>query len=644
METKTIDIMQRIQATSGNTAYPGVKKSKEGYEFTLELPRGKKADLVLYVKDKKETRRIEIPFSEESRRGNLVSLLVKGLPKGEVCYNYCIDGEIQQDTYAKALKNVPPFGIRQEEHEGQELCCVEQEQEFDWTDENFVPKPLKDSLLYKLQVRSFTMHRSSGVRKKGTFQGVEQKIPYFQELGVTGILLMPAYEYQEVMKSKTRPGKYPQAEDARKEEKTRINLWGYTGEAFYFVPKAGFCGSNNPAQEFSHMVNALHEAGVECLMEFYFDQNMEPAKMLEIVRYWKLKYHIDGFRLIGNVCQELFLKDPLLAETKLFFGFLDGERIYGKEEPAYKNGAEYNEGFYYGMRHMLKGDENTVEEFLFRSKRNPRQYGVINYMADQDGMTMMDMVSYEERHNEANGENNQDGKEYNCTWNCGVEGPSRKKEILSLRLKQLKNAFGLLLFSQGTPLIFQGDEWGQTQKGNNNAWCQDNELTWINWNQKKTREDLFTFVKQAIAFRKNQEILHLEQEPKGTDYKALGYPDLSYHTNQAWFVSKEPGLRHLGMMYCKDYCKEPGEFLFFAWNFHWMSHEIALPGAPDDISWTVVARTDETEHGGFLKESVLVKEKSIQVPPRTLIILTGKQDETLWGSGSILKRLQGTSF
>lgn len=634
----------RIQAASGNTTYPGVKKTKEGYEFTLELSRGKEAALLLYQKKNREIQTIEIPFPEESRRGNLVSLLIKGLSKGEICYNYRIDGEIYQDTCARALKNVPPFGVSMEIGEEPKMCGVIQKKDFSWTDRDFVPKPFSESVLYKLQVRSFTMHRSSGVRKKGTFQGIEQKIPYFQELGVTGILLMPAYEYQEIVKSKTRQGKYPQAEEERREEKTKINVWGYTGEAFYYVPKAGFSGTQNPVQEFCHMVNALHEAGLECLMEFYFDHTMEPAKMLDIVRYWKLKYHVDGFRIIGNVCQELFLKDPLLAETKLLFGFLDGERIYGNKEPDYKNGAEYNEGFYYGMRHMLKGDENTAEEFLFRSRRSPRQYGVINYMADQDGMTMMDMVSYEERHNEENGENNQDGKEYNCTWNCGAEGPTRRKEITRLRLQQLKNAFGLLLFSQGTPMIFQGDEWGQTQKGNNNAWCQDNELTWINWNQRKTREELFTFVKQAIAFRKKEKILHLEQELKGTDYRALGYPDVSCHTSQAWFVSKDPGLRHLGMMYCKDYCDRPGEFLFFAWNFHWMSHEIALPGAPEEICWTVKARTDEENQGGFLEEGVLVQEKSIQVPPRTLIILTGKQDETLWGSGSILKRLQGTSF
>lgn len=419
----------RIQAASGNTTYPGVKKTKEGYEFTLELSRGKEAALLLYQKKNREIQTIEIPFPEESRRGNLVSLLIKGLSKGEICYNYRIDGEIYQDTCARALKNVPPFGVPMEIGEESKMCGVIQEKDFSWTDRDFVPKPFSESVLYKLQVRSFTMHRSSGVRKKGTFQGIEQKIPYFQELGVTGILLMPAYEYQEIVKSKTRQGKYPQAEEERREEKTKINVWGYTGEAFYYVPKAGFSGSQNPVQEFCHMVNALHEAGLECLMEFYFDHTMESAKMLDIVRYWKLKYHVDGFRIIGNVCQELFLKDPLLAETKLLFGFLDGERIYGSKEPDYKNGAEYNEGFYYGMRHMLKGDENTAEEFLFRSRRNPRQYGVINYMADQDGMTMMDMVSYEERHNEENGENNQDGKEYNCTWNCGAEGLPEERKL-----------------------------------------------------------------------------------------------------------------------------------------------------------------------------------------------------------------------
>lgn len=649
METKKKETVQRIQAVPGKTSYPGVRKRNGGYEFTLELPRGKEAALVLYLKkNKKETEIMEIPFLEGSRRGNLVSLFVSGLPKGEICYNYRVDGNVIQDSYAKGLKNIPGFGERRDRSQ---ICCVWKEEKFPWTDETFLAKPLEDSLYYKLQVRSFTMHKSSGVRKKGTFRGLEQKIPYLQELGVTGVLLMPAYEFYEIVENKKRPGNYPEPQgsvvgetvDLSKQEKIRLNCWGYTGDAFYFVPKTGFCATQDPEEEFSHMVNALHQAGLECLMELYFDDTMEPGMMLDIVRFWRIRYHVDGFRMIGNICQELFLKDPILADTKLFFSYIDGDRIYRGEEPEYKNAAEYNEGFFYCMRHMLKGDENTLKEFMFRNKRNPKQYGVINYIADQDGFSMMDMVSYEERHNEANEAENQDGTEYNCSWNCGAEGPSRKKEIRALRLQQLKNAFSMLLFAQGTPLIFQGDEWGHSQKGNNNAWCQDNELTWINWNQRKSRQELVDFVKEAIAFRKNQKILHLKQEPKGTDYKAFGYPDLSYHTSQAWYVSGEPGLRHLGMMYCKAYEEEEGEFVFFAWNFHWMPHDIALPGAPEDIIWKIAIRTDR-EKQEDLQEEVLITEKSIEVPPRTLIILTGKQDEKLWKSGSILRRSQSTSF
>ena len=158
---------------------------------------------------------------------------------------------------------------------------------------------------------------------------------------------------------------------------------------------------------------------------------------------------------------------------------MDGGYLYQGKIPAFKNVAEYNEGFLYCMRHLLKSDENMLEDFIYRNRRNPKETGIINYLADQDGFTMMDMVSYDEKHNEDNGEDNRDGMEYNCSWNCGAEGPTRKRTVRELRLQQLKNAFLLLLLSQGTPLIFQGDEFGNSQKGNNNAWCQDLSLIHI---------------------------------------------------------------------------------------------------------------------------------------------------------------------
>ena len=316
----------------------------------------------------------------------------------------------------------------------------------------------------------------------------------------------------------------------------------------------------------------------------------------------------------------------------------------GGRQLSYKNAGEYNEGFLYCMRHMLKGDENMMGEFLFRLRRNPSYNGVINYLADQDGFTMGDMVSYEERHNEENGEDNQDGLEYNCTWNCGAEGPTRKQNVRQLRFRQLKNAFAVLLLSQGTPMIFQGDEWGNSQKGNNNAWCQDNEIGWVDWRGMKKNGKLLDFVKKAIAFRKKNPLLHMETEPRGTDYKALGYPDISYHGEQAWYLDRGSSQRYLGVMYCGDYAGQDRDFIFLACNFHWMPHEIALPGAAKEICWRKIIATNEEGSRDFEPEGETLKEKTIEIPPRTIITLAGKQDEKACGSGNILRRLQGTSF
>ena len=629
----------KIQSCLGQSLCPGVKKTAEGYEFALEVPQGSNASLILYRQD--ENQNIEIPFPEESREGNLLSVKVKGI-REEIKYNFQIDGQIIQDPRARYLCNVPEFGQR----DTGILCCGWKTDRYTWKENKRKPVPLAETILYKLQVRSFTMHKSSGVRKKGTFQGLEQKIPYLQELGVTAVLLMPAYEYRERERIKRRNHLYGYIEENRKDqEKIRINCWGYTGDACYYAPKAAFCATKHPMQEFKHMVDTLHQGGLECLMEFYFNGDTSPSEMLDIVKYWKREYHIDGFHLMGTgICREIFMRDAYLSETKLFFHDVDGKAVLGGRIPFYKNAGEYNEGFLYCMRHMLKGDENMLEEFLFRVRRNPPFNGVINYMADQDGFTMGDMVSYEERHNEENGENNQDGLEYNCTWNCGTEGPSRKQGIRRLRLRQLKNAYVMLLFSQGTPLIFQGDEWGNSQKGNNNVWCQDNEIGWIDWKGVKRNEKLLAFVKEAIGLRKRNPLFHMETEPKGTDYKALGYPDISFHGEQAWYLERTSSQRYLGIMYCGDYAGQDRDFVFIAYNFHWMPHEIALPGATGEIAWKKILSTDQEENNGFESEGQVLREKTIEIPPRTIIILAGKQDEKACGSGNILRRLQGTSF
>ena len=299
----------KIQSCLGQSLCPGVKKMPEGYEFALEVPQGSNASLILYRQD--ENQNIEIPFPEESREGNLLSVKVKGI-REEIKYNFQIDGQIIQDPRARYLCNVPEFGQR----DTGILCCGWKTDRYTWKENKRKPVPLAETILYKLQVRSFTMHKSSGVRKKGTFQGLEQKIPYLQELGVTAVLLMPAYEYRERERIKRRNHLYGYIEENRKDqEKIRINCWGYTGDACYYAPKAAFCATKHPMQEFKHMVDTLHQGGLECLMEFYFNGDTSPSEMLDIVKYWKREYHIDGFHLMGTgICREIFMRDAYLSE------------------------------------------------------------------------------------------------------------------------------------------------------------------------------------------------------------------------------------------------------------------------------------------------------------------------------------------
>ena len=173
------------------------------------------------------------------------------------------------------------------------------------------------------------------------------------------------------------------------------------------------------------------------------------------------------------------------------------------------------------MRRALKGDEDEMNHLIFRSRRNPAEYGVVNYMANTNGFTLMDMVSYDTKHNEANGEGNQDGNPYNYSWNCGVEGHTRRKKIVELRKKQIRNALLMLFLSQGTPLLLAGDEFGNSKDGNNNSYCQDNEVSWLNWNLLKTNRDIYEFTKAVIAFRKSHPVFHMATEPKVMDLSLI---------------------------------------------------------------------------------------------------------------------------
>lgn len=566
---------------------------------------------------------IRLPFGKENRVGNVYCMKLAGIQADAYEYNFYAGERVITDPYAKQVLGNEKWGKKVDPV----LRGSETEGSFDWEEDAPLMTPLCDSIIYQLHVRGFTQHASSGVEHRGTFLGITEKIPYLKELGVTAVELMPAYEFLELEREKTGSRSMAEAVShymdklPEKEEKPRINYWGFK-KGYYFAPKASYCATQNPAAEFKSMVKALHENGLEVILQFYFPGEIRHGFILEVLKYWVYEYHIDGVHLMGDqIPTALLATDPMLANVKLFYYDFPCGEIYGSSEiPSYQNLACCRDDFLYDMRRFLKGDEDILKQALYQLKKNPRQTGVINFIASYEGFSLADMVSYERRHNEANGEENRDGIPYNASWNCGAEGKTRKKSILKLRKKQMRNAILLLFTAQGTPLLVAGDEFGHSRAGNNNAYCQDNAVNWLNWKQTQTERDFLEFVKAVIALRRSHPILHRPDELTQMDFIACGYPDLSYHDSSAWRLSVDRISREAGVMYCGNYAKidrvKNDDFFYIAYNMHWEEKELALPALPAGMHWEKVMDSEDasvSSDGQKLEKSITVKARSIQI-------------------------------
>ena len=617
----------KIDNSVRGDAVLGLTKVDGGIRVAV-VADAKECALLLYLsgshsrqrEEKKETARIA--FLEEGKIGNVWTMTVLGEDLDRYDYAFEADGVRFEDPHGRSFEGHERWGKKEL---GNILLKTPVSQpEFDWEDDERQGISYEDVIVYRLHVRGFTRHASSGVENRGTFAGIVEKIPYLKELGVTTVELMPATEFNEVM---MRPRQIQHRYQERsKEMKTglssslemessetassettsrktdlnsstsvmeadgRLNYWGY-GPSFLFAPKASYAGKGkNPVTEFKNLVKTLHREGLGIVVELFFTGEETPADVVEVARFWVREFHVDGLHISGTAPIALLASDPYLSDTMIWATSWDGIEIAGsgqkknaktdpfqrrlaesqifkkqfaqtrqvsrgkvqeaengkaasadkansaekakdagKENGSEKNAemmglavepkrrtrvlGEYNDGFLVDMRRVLKGDEGQMGALAFRSRRNPETFGVLNYMASNNGFTMADMVSYDRKHNEANGEENRDGTDYNCSWNCGAEGPVRRKKIRQLRKKQLRNAVLLLMLSQGTPLLLAGDEFGNSQDGNNNAYCQDNEISWLNWNNQKTNADQLEFVKHAIAFRKEHPVFHQPTEP-----------------------------------------------------------------------------------------------------------------------------------
>ncbi len=570
--------------------------------------------IVLYERgSSKEIKRV--PFIKEQRIGNVYYLELEDIDK--VAYLFYEEDTLVVDKYAKAYVGAKEFGATKG---AEEYKAVLYDREYDWEEDKFPNLSYEDSVVYGMHVRGFTKHGSSGVKGKGTFAGVTEKISYLKELGITTVELQPIYEFNELPKQiNLSTMKQVLVGDAV------LNYWGYQ-EAYYYAPKQAYSRSADAIAEYKDMIKAFHKNNMEVIMQVYFKNDTGINEIINVLRYWHMEYHVDGFHLIGEVSGiKEVARDAFLSDCKIWYQYFPVNELYAShEKPKKRNLATYNDGYMYDLRRFLKGDEGMLYEVMKHMRINPATNGVINFITNYYGFTMADLFSYDRKYNEANGEDNKDGVDYNFSWNCGAEGSTRKKQVLALREKQMRNAFTLLMLSQGTPFFFMGDEFGNSQKGNNNPYCQDNETTWLNWKDLNKNKEMYAYVKELIAFRKNTGVFHLPKECMIMDYKSCGCPDISYHGSEAWKPSWEHYSRHIGFMYCGDYadsCK--GKYYYVAVNMHWEDHEFALPKLPKKKKWKELFTTSNKGNADSVKKELTADAVNV-IEKRSITVFIGE--------------------
>ncbi|MDO4965950.1 MAG: hypothetical protein Q4E51_04515 [Lachnospiraceae bacterium] len=571
----------------------------------------------------------DIDMSLYKVSGNVYSVKVSADGIAECSYEYVVDGEVVSDPYERNHQKIRVYSAKLSD------ATVERSKvyvdNFEWNDDKTLNHKYSDVIAYSLHVRGFTKHKSSKVKGNGTYTGIIEKIPYLKELGINQIELMPSYEFYEIDTDEDAlvvghpkyAGKLTVNENGEVIEnkaKEKINYWGYK-EGHYFCPKANYALSDNFVNEYKKMVYELHKAGIEVVMQFYFPKNVNRGTIIDVLRFWRLSYHIDGFHIMGeNIPKNLIISDPVLSEAKLYFEYIGETEISPSVTVLNKSIAEVSKAFLTDARRFLKSDDGSLYNFVVANRYNPTNIHRINYISCYEGFTLNDLVSYDYKHNELNGEDNRDGTDYNYSWNCGVEGASRKRNVQALRLRQMKNAMCLLLLSQSTPMLLMGDELMNSQGGNNNPYCQDNEITWLNWNITKSNKEFFNFVKELIAFRKDNKMLHLEEEPKLIDHKSLGFPDVSYHQDMAWKSRFDSFMKHVGILYAGEYL-DGEESLYIAYNMHWENHLFGLPKLTKGKKWKFIFTTSDGVSEEDINKDLSENNDELCVLGRSVLVL-----------------------
>lgn len=584
------------------------------------------------------------------------------------------------DPYSRAVTGQRKWGEKPEGGKDFEYRARVVKSNFDWGNIKQLEQPFEDLVIYETHVRGYTKDKSSGVSAPGTFAGLKDKIPYLKDLGINAVELMPIFEFDEMESARVVDGvqlynywgyntvsffapntSYAFNEEhnhegdelkslikALKENGIEVILdvvFNHTAEGNEMGPCFSFKGiDNNVYYMLTPDAHYYNFSGCGNVMNC--NHPVVRSFIIDCLRHWAIEYRVDGFRfdlasILGRdqngapmanpPILESLAFDPVLGKMKLIAEAWDAGGLYQVGSfPSWNRWAEWNGRYRDDMRSFLKGDDGMAGNAITRitgsrdlySPESRGHKASVNFMTCHDGFTLYDLYSYNEKHNEKNGWNNTDGDNNGHSWNCGAEGETDDPNVNGLRRRLIKNAFAALLCSRGPAMFFAGDEFCNTQFGNNNAYCQDNIISWLDWSRLEEFKEIHDFVCHMIQFRKEHPILRKMTKPSSCQF-----PEISVHNGTPFNASTDYKTKLIGIMYAgRNEEDTEDDIVFYCMNAYWEPLVMQLPVLPNGKHWHVDTNTNAEYFDGedFTAKTELLGVNTIRVPARTTIILVAE--------------------
>lgn len=584
------------------------------------------------------------------------------------------------DPYSRAVTGQRKWGEKPEGGKDFEYRARVVKSSFDWGNIKQLEQPFEDLVIYETHVRGYTKDKSSGVSAPGTFAGLKDKIPYLKDLGINAVELMPIFEFDEMESARVIDGvqlynywgyntvsffapntSYAFNEEhnhegdelkslikALKENGIEVILdvvFNHTAEGNEMGPCFSFKGiDNNVYYMLTPDAHYYNFSGCGNVMNC--NHPVVRNFIIDCLRHWAIEYRVDGFRfdlasILGRdqngapmanpPILESLAFDPVLGKMKLIAEAWDAGGLYQVGSfPSWNRWAEWNGRYRDDMRSFLKGDDGMAGNAITRitgsrdlySPESRGHKASVNFMTCHDGFTLYDLYSYNEKHNEKNGWNNTDGDNNGHSWNCGAEGETDDPNVNGLRRRLIKNAFAALLCSRGPAMFFAGDEFCNTQFGNNNAYCQDNIISWLDWSRLEKFKEIHDFVRHMIQFRKEHPILRKMTKPSSCQF-----PEISVHNGTPFNASTDYKTKLIGIMYAgRNEEDTEDDIVFYCMNAYWEPLVMQLPVLPNGKHWHVDTNTNAEYFDGedFTAKTELLGVNTIRVPARTTIILVAE--------------------